>query len=82
MIPFHYRRGLPSLLPRTGCASDTMEILGELCRHIIIDDRLDTFDIQTSGSQVRSHQVVHRAISKVLEGPQTLDPIVSIVSAT
>ena len=81
MISFHYvERGLPSLLPRSGCSSDAMEILGQLRRHIIIDDRLDAFDIQTSGSQVGSHQIVHRAISELLQGSQTLDGGVSIVS--
>ena len=72
IVPGSAERGLPSLFPCSSRSSHTVKILRKLARHVIIDDRLDTFDIQAARGQVSRHEIVHRSLAELLQGLKTL----------
>ena len=52
-----------------------MQILSQLTRHIVVDDRLDPFDIQAAGSQICCHKEVGLSVPKLLKRFQALESI-------
>ena len=49
-----------------------MEVLRELARHVVVDDSLDSLDVQAAGRKVSGHQEVDRAVAKQLQSPKPL----------
>ena len=49
-----------------------MEVLRELARHVVVDDSLDSLDVQAAGREVSGHQEVDRAVAKQLQSSKTL----------
>ena len=41
-----------------------MEVLRKLARHVVVDDSLDSLDVQAAGREVSGHQEVDRATAK------------------
>lgn len=65
----------PSLSSRTSCTTNTMGILRQLTRHIIVDDGLDSLDIETTRREVGSEEIIDFASFKVAQSVQTLGMI-------
>jgi len=63
---------LPSSFTSTGCSSDTVKILRELGWHVIVNHCFDALDIQTTRSEVCSHQIVDGAFAEGMQCFQTL----------
>ena len=66
------RAGSPSLLARSRRSSHTVQVLRKLARHVIVDDGLNTLDVQTTGGQIGSHEIVHVPVSELLESSEPL----------
>ena len=49
-----------------------MCILSKLAGHVVVDDGLDTLDIETTRCQVSSEQVVYTAGFEIVERIETL----------
>jgi hypothetical protein len=62
----------PTLPPGTGRTTHAVRVLRELGRHVVVDDRLDALDVETTRGEVRSKQVVDFTGLKVVERDQTL----------
>lgn len=50
-----------------------MNVGGELTWHIVVDDGLDSLDIQTTRSEIGSEEVLNLSVLEVLESLQTLE---------
>ena len=57
---------LPSLLARARRTPHTVQVLRKLAWHVIVDDRLNPLDVQTTGGEVGSHEVIHVPIPELL----------------
>jgi hypothetical protein len=49
-----------------------MSVLGELTWHVVVDDCLDSFDIETSGCEIGSEQVINLTTFEVVQRIQSL----------
>lgn len=49
-----------------------MEILSQLARHVVVDNRVDSLDIETARSEVGSHEEIHSTVSEMLQRFQSL----------
>ncbi len=58
---------LPSFLSCSCRTPHTVQVLRKLARHVIVDDRLNPLDVQTTGGEVGSHEIVHVPIAELLE---------------
>ena len=56
----------------SGCSPDSMDVLGEVCGQFKIDDCLDLLDIQSSGCQICSQQVVILLFLEVMKSLNSL----------
>jgi len=54
----------PSSFARTRRSADTVEVLGKLGGHVIVDDCFNTFDIETTRGQVCCHEIVYSTLTK------------------
>lgn len=43
-----------------------MEVLSQLAWHIVVNDRVDALDIETTGCEVGGHEIIDSAISELL----------------
>ena len=62
--------------PRTGRTTHSVYILRQLARHVVVDHRRDSLDVETSRGQVRSEKVVDLAQLEVVQRVQTLPSVV------
>jgi len=50
-----------------------MNVGGELARHVVVDDGLDSLNIQTTRGEIGSEEVLDLSVLEVLESLQTLE---------
>lgn len=53
-----------------------MQVLSELSGHVIVYHSLDAFDIQTSRSKIRGHEIVNCSIPELLQRAKSLSKVV------
>ena len=70
---------LPSLLARSRRTPHTVQVLRKLAWHVIVDDRLNPLDVQTTGSQVCGHEVIDVPVTELLERFQPLSNYVQLL---
>jgi len=48
------------------CSTDSVEVLCELVWHVVVDDGLDAFDVQTTSGEISCYKIVGYAITEGL----------------
>jgi len=66
-------RNQPSIGFSPRSTTDTVHILLVALRHVVINDRLDPRNIETSARQVRRQQKVHLVVPKLFQSFKTLE---------
>lgn len=62
----------PAFFACACCSSDAVEVLRELARHVVVDNSLDSLDVQTAGGKISGHQEVDCTVAEELQSSETL----------
>ena len=66
------KRDRAAMAPSTRSAADTVEVLLELRRHVIVDHCLDAANVETAAGEVRREQKVRFMVAECSKAVQTL----------
>lgn len=62
----------PSLPSSSSGSTDSMDVSGELSGHVVVDDSLDSLDIETTRREIGGEKVLDLSVLEILQSLQTL----------